>query len=71
MKNKSLETSENSSVITIFTSDNLFLKLAFILSLKPSYLTPDFILTLEWIVFPHIFTADMPVGPKRRTRGKH
>ena len=39
LKNKSLETIENSSIITIFTSDNLFLKLAFILSLKPSNLT--------------------------------
>ena len=71
MKNKSLETTENSSVITLFTCENLFLKLAFILSLKQSHLTPNFIPTLEWIVFPPIFTADMPVGPKRRTRGKH
>ena len=69
MKNKSLETIEKSSIITIFTSDNAFLKLVFILSLKPSNLTPGFIPRPEWIIFPPIFTADMHVGPKRRTRG--
>ena len=59
-KNKSLETIENSLIITIFTSDNLFLKHAFILSLIPRP---------EWIVVPPIFIADMSIGPKRRTRG--
>ena len=53
--------------MTIFTSDNLFLKHVFILSLKPSNLTPGVIPRPEWIVVRPIFTADMPVKPKRKT----
>ena len=56
LKNKLLEIIKNSSIITIFTSDNLFLKLAFILSLKPSNLATGFIQKPEWIVVPPIFT---------------
>ena len=57
--------------MTIFTFDNLFLELAFIhfLSLKASNLTSAFIPRPEWIAFPPIFTADVPVGPKWRRRG--
>ena len=69
LKNKSLEAIEKSPITTIFTSDNLFLKLAFILSLKQGNLTPGFIARPEWTVVPPIFTAYMPVRSKRRTRG--
>ena len=52
VKNKSLETIENSSIITIFTSDNFFLKPAFILLLKSSNFTPGLIPRPEWTVAP-------------------
>ena len=61
LKNKLLETIKNSSIITNFTSDNLFHKLLFVLSLKPCILTPGFMTRAEWIVVPSIFTADMPI----------
>ena len=66
---KSLDTIENSTIKSIFTSDNLFLKLILIRSLRLSNLTPVFIRRPEWIVVPPILTVDMFVGPKRRTGG--
>ena len=69
LKNKSLEAIENSPIVTILTSDNLFLKLCFILSLKQGNLTPGFLPRAGWIAVPPIFTADMFVGPKMRAGG--
>lgn len=40
-----------------------------IFSLKQSHLTPGFTTKPEWILVPPIFTADIPVGPQRRTHG--
>ena len=66
---KSLDTIDSSSIVKNVTSDNLFFIAALDLSFKPSKLIPGLIPRPKWMVFPPIFTADIPVGPSKRTLG--
>ena len=62
---KSLDTIESSSIYQVH---KLFLKAAFDLSFKPSGFIPILIPRPEWMVVPTIFTANISVGPSKRTR---
>ena len=62
---KLLDTIESSSIIKNFTSDRAAVNLSF----KPSNFISGLIPRPEWMVVPPIFTADIPVGPCKRTQG--
>ena len=66
---ESLDTIDSSWIIKSFTSDNLFLKAALDSSFKSSNLIPGLIPRREWMVVPPISTADIPIGPSKRTLG--
>ena len=59
---KSLDTAEGSPIIKNFTSDNVFIKAALDLSVKPALIPMP-----ELMVLPLIFAADISVGPSERT----
>ena len=67
--NKSLDTIESSSIINNFTSDNLFFKAALDFPFKPCNFFHGLIARQERMVGPPIFTADIPVGPSKKTLG--
>ena len=64
-----LDTIESSSIINNFTSDNVFFKATLDLLFKPSNFVPSLIARPEWMVGPPIFSADVPVGPSKKTLG--
>ena len=53
----------------IFTSKNLIIKFAFVLSFKPMNLSPGFVPSPKCKVVLSIITSDIPVGPNSKTRG--
>ena len=64
---KSVDTIENLSIISNFTSDNLFFKLALDLSFKPSNFIPGLIPKPEWMVVLPMLNDHIHVAPSKRT----
>lgn len=65
---RSLDITDISFMIMDLTYDSLFLNTAFTLPLKRKNFAPGSIFSTEWMVFPLMFNADIPVGPNKRTQ---
>lgn len=54
-------------ILRSFTSDNLFLKTTFDLILEPFNFDHGLVPRVECVVVPALFTADLLLGPNKRT----
>lgn len=66
---RSLDTMNISSIIRSFTCNDLYFKEALSLFLKPLNFAFALIPQTEWVDFPWMFSANIPVTPNKRSLG--